>query len=317
MIKIVEYKNNKININNNVNIDKDIKEKSWIHLTNPNIDLLNSLSNITKIDLELLLTSIDDEEIAHMDRSDDTNLIVVDIPFIENNIHTTVPFSILYNSKYYITVCSKEVDLIEKIILKNTIETNKHTRLTLQILYLISNSYIQSLRKIDDLTKKTEDILIKTMKNNEILELMYINKSLVHFSTSLNSNKMLLIKLRRSKDFIMYEDDYDLMEDLIIELDQAVEMCQIHRDILKSSMDSFNSMINNNVNDSMQVLAIITLAISFPTIIASIFGMNVDLPFDNYKYSFHLIIAISLILSIISGIIITKFARKKNNGKSL
>lgn len=313
MIKILKEENKKINIYSNYEID--LVENTWTHLTAPNVDLLRELSKKTDINIDLLITCVDEEETAHIDFNKNTTLIVVDIPYLSDNFFSTIPFFILYNEGYYITVCSKEIDFTNKVIEKITVEPHKHIRLTIQILYRISYMYIESLRKLDEMTRQTEEKLVNSMKNKELFNLMNINKSLVYFSTALNSNKMLLNKLDRLEEFKKYEQDYELMDDLKIEHDQAVEMCQIYRDILSGSMESFSSIISNNLNNSMQSLAIITLSLSFPTLIASIFGMNMVLPFAQYEYSFYFVIAFSFMLSFFGGYIIFRFTNKRNFNK--
>ncbi len=308
MIEVVKVIDKKVSISNDL---EDIKKDTWINLVNPSMNLLQHINKSTKIDYDLLLTSIDEEETAHMDFENDTNFIVVDIPHYENGNFTTIPFSILYNKDFFITSCTKESNITKYLKEKFTIEPHKHVRLTIQILYSISNLYIQSLRILDEKINKTEDMLIKHMKNKDILDLMNINKSLVHFSTSLNSNKMLLNKLERIEEFKKYETDYELIDDLLIEHNQATEMCKIYRDILTGSMESFSSMISNNMNDSMQTLAIITLAMSFPTLVASIFGMNLKLPFTESNYSVYVVVGLSFLLSIISGFLIFKITNRK------
>lgn len=308
MIDVITNLDNKFNISNDINT---VKKNSWINLVNPNINIIEEISKKTNIDYNLLLSSIDNEETAHMDNENNTNLIVVDIPYLENGYYVTIPFSILYNSDYIVTICTKETNIPKYINTLFKIETNKHIRLTIQILYSISNQYIKSLRKIDESINKTEEELICHMKNKDILKLMNINKSLVHFSTSLNANKMLLNKIDKIDDFKKYEEDLDLLDDLMIEHNQATEMCSIYRDILTGSMESFNSMISNNMNDSMQRLAIITLALSFPTLIASIFGMNLELPFTQSKYSVYYVVGFSFLLSLIGGFLIYKITNRR------
>ncbi len=308
MIKMLN-KNKEINILD----DKDfsIEENSWVHLTNPDINTIGMVYHQTNIDKDLLITSIDDEETAHIDVTNDTTLIVVDIPYVENGYYCTIPFSILFNEKFIITVCTRDFNIMELVSNKTNLEVHKHVRLSIQILYRIANLYIQSLRKIDEMTSKTEQKIIKSMKNKEILTLMNINKSLVHFSTSLNSNQILINKLSRMDEFKKYEQDYDLMEDLKIEQNQAVEMCQIYRDILSGSMDSFSNIISNNMNNSMQTLAYITLALSFPTLVASIYGMNVELPFMRSDNAFYVLLGFSILLSVSSICIIYKLMNKR------
>ncbi len=150
------------------------------------------------------------------------------------------------------------------------------------------------------------------MKNKDLLSLMTLNKSLVYFSTSLNANKVVFSKVKRLDEYKKYESDFDLMEDVEVENNQAIEMGTIYRDILSGMIDANASIISNNLNVSMKVLAIITLIIEIPTLIASIFGMNLKLPFVNNEYGFYIIIGFSLLLSLISGLVLYLISKYKN-----
>ena len=154
-----------------------------------------------------------------------------------------------------------------------------------------------------------------SMKNKDLLSLMSLNKSLVYFSTSLNANKVVLSKVKRLEEYKRYEDDFDLMEDVEVENNQAIEMCTIYRDILSGMIDANASIISNNLNVSMKVLAIITLIIEIPTLIASIFGMNLKLPLVDNKYGFYIILGISLLLSFLSGVVLYFVSKYKNKEK--
>ena len=171
-------------------------------------------------------------------------------------------------------------------------------------------SYFSDLN-IDKKTKEVEGILHSSMKNKELFQLMSINKSLVYLSTSLNANKVVLTKVARLPEYKKYEADFDLLEDVEIENNQAIEMCSIYRDILAGSMDAYASIISNNLNIVMKILAIITLIISIPNLIASLFGMNVDVPTNNTKAGFWIIIAISCCLSIIGSVALWYFSSKR------
>jgi len=135
------------------------------------------------------------------------------------------------------------------------------------------------------------------MKNAEIFDLLSLQKSLVYFTTSLRSNESVLQKLSRTKTIKMYEEDEDLLEDVVVENKQASEMAKIYTDILTGMMDAFTSVISNNLNRVMKLLTSLTILLSIPTIVASYFGMNVGLPFENYRHAFVLTIVIAFVLS--------------------
>lgn len=292
-------------INEQENIIEKIEKNMWIHIYDPKYDEISKISEITKIDKEVLISAMDDEESAHLDVDDDYTMIVLDVPIYIDYIYETYPFVIIYNNDYYITICKKETKLLDLMLKKfKKIEPHKHVRLTLQIMYRIASQYISSLKYLNSKRQDIEKEIQTSIENKDLLSLMTLNKSFIYFSTALNANKIVLSKVKRLEEFKKYESDFELMEDVEVENNQAIEMCSIYRDILTNVIDANASIISNNLNTVMKVLAVITLIIEIPTLIASIFGMNVDLPFTNNDNGFLIIIAISAILAIIGGLLL-------------
>ena len=314
MIKLFTEINKKLEcIDDQENILKKIEKNMWIHISEPNISIIEEISKKTNIDKDVLISVMDEEESAHLDVDDDYTLIVLDVPIFNDGLYETYPFVIIYNSDYYITLCKKETQLLNLMKKKfKKIEPHKHVRLTLQIMYRIASNYISSLKYLDNKRNQLEIAIQSSMKNKDLLSLMTLNKSLVYFSTSLNANKVVFSKVKRLDEYKKYESDFDLMEDVEVENNQAIEMCTIYRDILSGMIDANASIISNNLNVSMKVLAIITLIIEIPTLIASIFGMNLKLPFVNNEYGFYIIIGFSLLLSLISGLVLYLISKYKN-----
>lgn len=317
MIKVYEEINNELNYIKFKNDDEEllgnIHPRILIDITSPNIEILEKIAKATSLPLDSLQLSLDTEEMAHVDLDENSNLIVIDIPSSdEDDRFFTMPFFICFNDNYMVTICKKRNDIIKNVI-KNVkkFEPHKHTRTTLFILYRIAQEYIKSLREIDKRSRDVETKLHDSMKNKELIELMDLNKMLVYFSTSLNSNKAVTLKLLRSTLFRQYEANQDLMEDLVVENDQAIEMCNIYRDILAGTMDAFASIISNNLNVVMKTLAIITIVLSIPTIVSSFYGMNVsDVPLSDHQYAFWIVVGISGILALIAGICFFFYGRK-------
>lgn len=318
MIKLFkENKDKLLIIEDQINIFDKIEKNMWIHITEPRNEEIEKISKITNIDTDLLLNVTDEEESAHLDIDDDYTLIVLDIPIYVDYIYETYPFIILYNKDYYITICKKDTLIIDLLLKKiKKIEPHKHVRLTLQLMYKIATDYISSLKYLNSKRQDLEKDIQTSMKNKDLLSLMSLNKSFIYFSTSLNANKVVLSKVKRLEEYKKYEADFELIEDVEVENNQAIEMCTIYRDILSNMIDANASIISNNLNTVMKLLAVITLIIEIPTLIASIFGMNVDLPFDNTKNGFFIIIAISSIISIIGGLLLHYFTSKPINKKN-
>lgn len=309
-------------------VDKKLNEKvieideiqkmtkgSWIDITQPTPEILGEVSKKTGISLDMLNTALDENETAHVDIDEDCTLIVLDTPYTEDEQlqkFSTAPLAIVYNNNYFVTISSREFGLVSEIIKKTKrIEPHKRVRLSIYFLYRLFNLFITYLRKIDILRKTAEKELKHSMKNKELFNLMEINKSLVYFSTALNGNKGVLLKLFRLEAYRKYEDDFDLMEDSEIEMKQAIEMCSIYTNIISTMMDTYSSVISNNLNVVMKVLATITIVIEIPTLVASLFGMNVDIPGSPTDTSlFWIIVAISAGLALISSIILMFITNK-------
>lgn len=315
MIKLFKEVDNKLLcIKDKENIFDSIEKNMWIHVSCPKPSDIEKISRVTNFDKDLLLTLLDEEESAHLDVDDDYTLIVLDIPVNVNGVYETYPFAIIYNDDYYLTICKKDTQFLEQMLNKfKRIEPHKHVRLTLQIMYRIASSYIISLKALNSVRKNFENALHEAMTNKELIELNRLNKSFVYFSTSLNANKVVLNKIKRLPEYKKYEDDFDLMEDVEVENSQAVEMCQIYRDILTGMMNTSASIISNNLNIVMKALAIITLIISIPTLIASLFGMNVPVPFEDKNNGFYIIIGTSIVLALIGGIFVYRLTSKASS----
>ncbi len=312
MVKLFKEENNKlICIEKEENILSKIEKNMWIHLVSPTTKDISIISKIVNIEEDELLTMLDEEESARLDKDDDFTLIVLDVPVLVNHYYETYPFAIIYNDDYFITICKKDIKLLDLMRKKfKKIEPHKHVRLTLQIMYRIVSSYITSLKVLNAKRNEIEKAIHESTKNDDLLELMNLNKSLVYFSTSLNAHKVVINKLKRLEEYKKYEADFDLMEDVEVENNQAIEMCSIYREILAGMMDVFSSIISNNLNTVMKVLAIITLIISIPTLIASLFGMNVRVPFDDNALGFYIIIGLSILMSLFGGILLYIYTKK-------
>ncbi len=281
----------------------------WILMVHPDEQELRATARQTGADPDMLRAALDPEERARIETEEGSNLILVDIPTIEMEgkdfVYSTIPLGIVTTGDHLITVCLKDSHIMRDFA-QNRVKgffTYKRTRFILQILYRNASRYLQYLRQIDKKTDAIENQLQKTLRNQELMQLMRLEKSLVFFATSLKSNEIVLEKLLRSDLIRRFPDDEDLLEDVIIENKQAIEMCAIYRDILSSTMDAFSSVINNNVNDIMKVLTSLTLVLSIPTLIASIWGMNVAVPFQNDPIGFWVLIGVSALASLVSIII--------------
>lgn len=304
------------NTNMETNITEETKkfEKgNWINMIAPTEEEIKLVCKKLKIQEDFIRDSLDFEEKARIDyeEDDDTTLFIIDVPIMEkeNNeeIHSTMPLGmIVVRDDYFITVSLKQNKIItelEKNKSKNTIITYKKSRMILQVFYKNAEVYLTELKKLNREKEKTEKELNSSMKNKELLKMLALEKSLVYFTTSLKSNEVVMEKTLRGKVIKLYEEDEDLLEDAIIENKQAMEMAKIYSDILSGTMDTYASIISNNLNIVMKVLTTITIILSIPTIIGSFWGMNVPVPFAGNPYGFYIVIGVSLLIAILTYLI--------------
>lgn len=283
---------------------------AWVNCSEPTEEEVNFLINNFDIEPDFLRASLDKEEASHLDTDGNTTLIIIDSPIVEKNgdnlVYLTAPLSIMITKTNVITLSLEDNPIISEFAegaLRN-INTHLKTQFVLNIMLRIATKYLQYLNQIDKITSQVEKELRKSMKNKELIQLLEIEKSLVYFSSSLKSNNTTLEKIMRGKYLKLYEEDHDLLEDVLIEIKQGLEMAEIYLNILSGTMDAFGSIISNNLNIVMKVLASITLIFSIPTVISGLYGMNVgNLPFDN---SWVFPTMLSIVLMIIAGFILKR-----------
>ncbi len=276
----------------------------WIHLTAPNAQELSWVINNTNVASDFLHASLDDEERSRIEKEDEQTLIVVDTALLDapdgDADVTTLPLGIILLENCIITVCLKDTPLMRDFEngIVRSFSTKKRSRFVLQILYRNAARFLHLLRRIDKRSSDFEKELHKTMKNKDLISMLKLEKSLVYISTSLKGNEVVLERLLRMSFIRKYPDDTDLLEDVIIENKQAMEMCTIYRDILSGTMNAFASVISNNLNVFMKALTIITVILTIPTLIASLWGMNVPVPLEGHPFGFWIVLGISVVLSL-------------------
>ena len=288
---------------------------SWIALTNPTATEILEISDAYQIDPDHLRAPLDEEERSRIEVEDNYTLVLVDIPAIEErngkDWYVTIPLGIVMTSDLLITVCLEETPVLSVFMDGRVREfhTFMKTRFILQILYKNASLYLQYLRIIDKKSEVIERKLHQSQKNQELIELLELEKSLVYFTTSLRSNEVVLEKLLRNEKIKKYPEDTELLEDVINENKQAIEMANIYSGILSGTMDAFASVISNNLNIVMKFLATITIVMSIPTMVASFYGMNVNsagMPFADSPYGFVIVLGFAVVLSLIVAWIFSK-----------
>ncbi|MCQ6278925.1 magnesium transporter CorA family protein [Bacillus sp. EB600] len=290
-----------------------ISKGCWVNMYSPTEAEINRVAQDADISVDLIKDALDDEERPRIEREDGQVYIIVDYPYITHDdsgfpIYETIPVGIVVTDECVITVSLKDSPIMEDFR-KNRIKeffTFKKTRFALQFLFVISSYYLRYLKQINKKTNDIEREVHQSLKNKELYAFLALEKSLVYFTTSLKSNKVVLDKILRFNYLKMYEEDKDLLEDVIIENTQAIEMAETYRSILSGMMNAFASIISNNLNIVMKFLTSITIILSFPTMVASFYGMNVDIPFQHAHHSYIAPLIISGFLTTLTAFIFWK-----------
>lgn len=295
-----------------------LKDK-WVHMINPSDKEIEWVEDLTGIPGDVLKSALDEDERARIEK-DDELLILVDIPVVEDDeetggvVYNTLPLGIIVKDKTIVTVCLKDSSVIRDFLLGRVkdVVINKSARFVFRLLLSIATKYLAYLRQIDKTSQHIQTELHKSMKNKGLNELLDIQNALVYFSNSLRANNNVIDKLIKSNSYLpKYEEDQDLIEDVGIESMQALETCNTFRDILESTMAAYSSVISNNLNNVMKILTSITFIMSVPTVIGSLFGMNLDgIPGNSgsgkFPFAFLIVCIISFVCAIVCAVIMKK-----------
>lgn len=294
---------------------EEASEGCWLALTDPTATEIFEVARKYHIEVDDLRAPLDEEERSRIEVEDDYTLIIVDTPILEErgekDWYGTIPLSIIVTDEIIITVCLEDTSVLGRFMdgrVRN-FYTYMKTRFILQILYKNASMFLHYLRIIDKKSEQVEEKLHMSTRNQELMELLELEKSLVYFTTSLRSNEVVLEKLLKVESIKQYPEDTDLLEDVIIENKQAIEMANIYSGILSSMMGTFASVISNNLNVVMKVLSVITIVMSIPTIVFSAYGMNLSpsgMPFSADKWGFLVVILLSILVSIVAAVILSK-----------
>ena len=306
MIKIHESKKDGAELT----VVKEMTKDTWINLINPSDNEIKEVADYLKIDDKLIKQVLVEKELPRLKRLDNATLIVINVPFMKDksikNKYITYPLGVIITTKNITTV-----SLVEHAFLNNLedVNTKKINQFLIQILLKGAQSYLITLESIDEDISRIENNTFKATDNKQLINFLNIQKTLVYFLTSLHANGVVLEKLQRENVLAFTKEEAMLLEDAILENKQSIETSTVYREILSSTMDTYSSIISNNLNVIMKFLAGITIVFSVPTMIASFLGMNVPLgELGKNPASFALIILISLVISLC----IAWWLKKKN-----
>ncbi|MBU0438286.1 magnesium transporter CorA family protein [Staphylococcus succinus] len=281
---------------------------SWINVVDPTREEIETLMNLYNIPEDFIRDPLDSEESARVEYDEDTgySLIIVDIPIVnDTNLKVlsfiTIPLGIIIGNKKILTVCNVENEFLENFARQN-MNLHFHSRFALNILLTIANHYNRNLRLLNKTRLRIERNLKNNVTNKQLYNLMEVEKSLVYFLAALKGNDSIIKKLFRLPAIKRFDEDEDLLEDLVIENNQAIETTGLYTDILESITTSYASLLSNEMNNTMKTLTLFTVFLTLPTLVFSFFGMNVPLPINDQSYiSWLIVIGISLVIVSIVG----------------
>lgn len=263
----------------------DFADGCWVNMVHPSSDELEDIASLAHVEEEFIRAALDPEESSRVETEDDELLMIVDIPMVEKNslenggqLFSTLPMGIVVSQNAVITVCLEDSIILRSIAegAVKGIHTALRTRFVFQILLRVAGRFLKNLRMIERDFTRIEKRLYDSLKNEELIQLLGLSKSLVYFSTSLKGNEVTMEKVLRGRVLKLYEDDRDILEDALIEMRQAIEMAGIYSSILAGTMDAYASVVSNNMNIIMKVLTILTIIMTIPNIVFGFYGMNIS-----------------------------------------
>lgn len=317
MIKIYKSHNDILekkhfSISETLEVEKLTEKNTWIHLLNPTEEEIKVVTNSFDIPEEHVRAALDEEEKARLEIDDDIILLIIDVPMHDENNRcsfSTSPLGIILLGDHIITVSTVKLALIEEFIQGRikSFFTFKKTRFILQLLFRNSTYFLLYLKQIGRISDNIERQLKNSMRNQELMLLLELEKSLVYFTTSLKSNEAVLERMMRTEIVKRYPDDLELLEDVIIETKQAIEMANIYSSILSGTRDAFSSVISNNLNVVMKKLTSITVVFAIPTVVSGLWGMNVGgIPFAHNPYGFLFVLSVAICFGMLISWILFK-----------
>ena len=289
-------------------------ENCFVRVINPTQEEIDYLVSQFKIPEDIIIDILDPNERSRMEIENDQVYFIQRIP-VQNQVngipYMTIPQGIIHTSNALVSICSRENEIFYEVTnsaRNRRLNLDSKVNLMLALFLYTTYTYHKYLKIINNQTSDFERDIERSTRNEELHRLLKMEKCLVYFTTSLKANELLYLKLQNSKFLKENTFNEDLLEDVLVENKQAIEMAGIYSDILSGMMDAFASIISNNLNIVMKQLTIVTIMLMIPTLITSIFGMNVPNFMEENPYAIFGILASSILLAI-TGVLI--FRRRK------
>ena len=292
----------------------ELSSSCWINLADPTTAELEKVLSFSRVPRDFLTDPLDREERPRFENEDGASLIIVHVPYPvrgeedDESVlpYETIPMGIVLFGESVITICSIATPVVSAFLdqIRRVCPPCEQNRFTARLLWHGAVLYLRYLRDLHAKTENLEDSLHESISNEVLLKLLTYQKSLVYFTTSLKADNILMSRLDHARQLNLTEDDHDVLDDAAVEYQQALETASIHANILNGAMDTFASLISNNLNNVMKYLTVATIFLAVPTLITSAFGMNINLPFvedGGDPWVFWLLVAISVGISGVLG----------------
>ena len=286
----------------------------WINLADPSTDEITRVQELTFVPREFLTDPLDKDERPRLEIDEGVTQLIVHVPYHEAHENLipfhTLPLGIILTAEHVITICNRQTPVTSTFLdqIRRVCPPENKFRFAFQILWHSAILYLRYLRDIRQRADMVEQDLHESISNEALMRMLNISKSLVYFTTSLKANDILIGRLEHTRQIDIPEKDLDILEDVSVEYRQALEMATIHSNILAGTLDAFASLISNNVSNVMKILTSITIVLMLPTLVASIYGMNVPLPLSEHPHAFIILMGISALISVVAVFI---FARRR------
>ena len=293
----------------------------WINLVDPSTTELEAVLSYSQVPRDFLTDPLDVGERPRFDYEDDATILIVHVPMPippedeEEAVapYCTVPLGIILVGSSVITVCSARSPVTTAFLdqIRRVCPPSDKYRFAFRLLWHAGVLFLRYINDIHNRTTTLEDELHESISNEVLLKMFQIEKTLVYFTTSLKADTIALARANTARQLTLSEDDRDYLEDAMVEYQQALETATIHANILNGTLDTFASLINNNLNNVMKYLTAATIFLAVPTLVASIYGMNIGLPFQGYSHAFALVMGIACLLAAILAAVFMFLSHKR------
>lgn len=270
---------------------------SWIHIDNANEDDIKYLAQLLTLTTEDVDDALDLQEIPRIEHEDDKILIFVRNPAERYEGMYTQPLTIILANDYLVTITPATNQIVDKMLsMKSKYATTQRSKFLLHLLLQIANSYTREIKSIKTNVQAIENRPNET-NNQDIIDLTKNELILNEFLTSLVPLRNVFESVLTGKHFVLNEDDNDLLEDLLITIRQSVDICTVNVKGIRTLRDAYQIVFTNNLNRTIKLLTSFTIVLTIPTVMASVYGMNINLPFATHPFAFLLVAGITGFLS--------------------